>query len=341
VLTLHAPHRLGERLSALRNHGAGGFEALLGDSPAIRQLKQRAARMAPVDAPLLIRGETGTGKELLAHACHAGSRRHDQPFFALNCAALPESLAESELFGYASGAFTGALRGGKPGLLELADGGTLFLDEVGEMSAYLQAKLLRFLNDGSFRRVGGERELKADLRIVSATHRSLEDMVAAGTFRQDLLFRLDVLQLQVPPLRERPEDILPLAQVFLERACAQIGRPRPRIGADAAAALLAHPWTGNVRQLQNVVFRAVTLSEAPVIARADLEFVGSTPVPATHATPAVEQVGSLEDAVAGFEKALLQRLHRDYPSTRKLAERLQTSHSAIAVRLRKYGIGAG
>jgi TyrR family helix-turn-helix protein len=341
VLTLHAPHRLGERLSALRNHGVGGFEALLGDSPAIRQLKQRAARMAPVDAPLLIRGETGTGKELLAHACHAGSRRRDQPFFALNCAALPESLAESELFGYASGAFTGALRGGKPGLLELADGGTLFLDEVGEMSAYLQAKLLRFLNDGSFRRVGGERELKADLRIVSATHRSLEDMVAAGTFRQDLLFRLDVLQLQVPPLRERPEDILPLAQVFLERACAQIGRPRPRIGADAAAALRTHPWTGNVRQLQNVVFRAVTLSEAPVIGQADLEFVGSTPVPVTHAAPVVEAVGSLEDAVAGFEKALLQRLHRDYPSTRKLAERLQTSHSAIAVRLRKYGIGAG
>ena len=343
VLTLHAPHRLGERLSALRNHGAGGFETILGDSPAIRQLKQRAARMAPVDAPLLIRGETGTGKELIAHACHAGSRRRDQPFFALNCAALPESLAESELFGYAGGAFTGALRGGKPGLLELADGGTLFLDEVGEMSAYLQAKLLRFLNDGSFRRVGGERELKADLRIISATHRSLEDMVAAGTFRQDLLFRLDVLQLQVPPLRERTEDILPLAQVFLERACAQIGRPRPRIGAAAAAALLAHPWTGNVRQLQNVVFRAVTLSEAPVIEPADLEFVGSTPAPAadTRTAPAVDEVGSLEEAVAGFEKALLQRLYRDHPSTRKLAERLQTSHSAIAVRLRKYGIGAG
>ncbi|WP_442776992.1 sigma 54-interacting transcriptional regulator [Sphaerotilus montanus] len=343
VLTLHAPHRLGERLSALRNHGAGGFETILGDSPAIRQLKQRAARMAPVDAPLLIRGETGTGKELIAHACHAGSRRRDQPFFALNCAALPESLAESELFGYAGGAFTGALRGGKPGLLELADGGTLFLDEVGEMSAYLQAKLLRFLNDGSFRRVGGERELKADLRIISATHRSLEDMVAAGTFRQDLLFRLDVLQLQVPPLRERTEDILPLAQVFLERACAQIGRPRPRIGAAAAAALLAHPWTGNVRQLQNVVFRAVTLSEAPVIEPADLEFVGSAPAPAadTSTAPAVEEVGSLDDAVAGFEKALLQRLYRDHPSTRKLAERLRTSHSAIAVRLRKYGVGGG
>jgi transcriptional regulator of aroF, aroG, tyrA and aromatic amino acid transport len=341
VLTLHAPHRLGERLSALRNHGAGGFETILGDSPAIRQLQQRAARMAPVDAPLLIRGETGTGKELLAHACHASSRRQGQPFFVLNCAALPESLAESELFGYASGAFTGALRGGKPGLLELAHGGTLFLDEVGELSAYLQAKLLRFLNDGSFRRVGGERELQADLRVISATHRSLEDMVRAGTFRQDLLFRLDVLQLQVPPLRARTEDILPLAQVFLERACAQIGRPRPRLAVEAAQALRDHPWPGNVRQLQNVVFRAVTLSEAPVITRADLEFVGHTPAPADRsaASEAGSEVGSLDDAVASFEKALLQRLYPEHPSTRKLAERLRTSHSAIAVRLRKYGIG--
>ena len=265
VVTLHAPHRIGERLSALQNYDAGGFDSILGSSPAIRQLKARAARMAQVDAPLLIRGETGTGKELVAHACHAASRRRSQPFFTLNCAALPESLAESELFGYAPGAFTGALRGGKPGLLELADGGTVFLDEVGEMSPYLQAKLLRFLNDGSFRRVGGDRELKADVRIVSATHRALEQMVAAGSFRQDLLFRLDVLQLQLPPLRERTEDIVPLAERFLERACAQTGRPKARLSAAARAALLANPWAGNVRQLQNVIFRAATLTEAALI----------------------------------------------------------------------------
>ncbi|HEX6363727.1 MAG TPA: sigma 54-interacting transcriptional regulator, partial [Albitalea sp.] len=271
VLTLHAPHRIGERLSALQNYSAGGFESILGSSPAIRQLKQRAARMAQVDAPLLVRGETGTGKELIAHACHAGSRRHDQPFFALNCAALPESLAESELFGYAPGAFTGALRGGKPGLLELADGGTVFLDEVGEMSPYLQAKLLRFLNDGCFRRVGGDREVKADVRIVSATHRSLERMVEAGTFRQDLLFRLDVLHLQVPPLRERTEDIVPLAEVFLARACAQTGRSTARLSKAACNALLANPWPGNVRQLQNVIFRAVTMAERDVIDAGDLE----------------------------------------------------------------------
>ncbi|HET9645092.1 MAG TPA: sigma 54-interacting transcriptional regulator [Burkholderiaceae bacterium] len=339
VLTLHAPHRIGERLSALQNYSAGGFESILGQSPAIRQLKQRAARMAQVDAPLLIHGETGTGKELIAHACHAGSRRRDQPFFALNCAAVPESLAETELFGYAPGAFTGALRGGKPGLLELADGGTVFLDEVGEMSPYLQAKLLRFLNDGSFRRVGGDRDLKVDVRIISATHRSLEQMVAAGTFRQDLLFRLDVLQLQVPPLRERTEDILPLAEVFLARACAQTGRAKARLSKAASNALLANRWVGNVRQLQNVIFRAATLSDAAVIDVDDLELAGAA---ASHLDEAAdEHIGTLDEAVAGYEKALLQRLYPQFPSTRKLAERLGASHSAIAQRLRKYRIGAG
>jgi len=338
VLTLHAPHRIGERLSALQNYSAGGFESILGGSPAIRQLKQRAARMAQVDAPLLVLGETGTGKELIAHACHAGSRRRDQPFFALNCAALPESLAESELFGYAPGAFTGALRGGKPGLLELADGGTVFLDEVGEMSPYLQAKLLRFLNDGCFRRVGGDREVKADVRIVSATHRSLERMVDAGTFRQDLLFRLDVLQLQVPPLRERTEDIVPLAEVFLARACAQTGRPTARLSQAACAALLANPWPGNVRQLQNVIFRAVTMSEAVVIDLDDLELADAA---AGRRGAAAEEVASLDEALAAYERTLLQRLYPQFPSTRKLAERLGASHSAIAQRLRKYGIGAG
>ena len=335
VMTLHAPSRMGGRMSALQNYDAGGFEAILGSSPEIVQLKQRAARMAIVDAPLLITGETGTGKELLAHACHAGSSRSSQPFFALNCAALPESLAESELFGYAAGAFTGALRGGKPGLLELADGGTVFLDEIGEMSPYLQAKLLRFLNDGSFRRVGGERELRMNVRIISATHRALEDMVSSGHFRQDLLFRLNVLNLHVPPLRERPGDILPLAQFFLGRACAQASRAPMRLSQAACAAMLANPWVGNIRQLQNVIFRAVTMTEGNIINVGDLEL-------AQEATPSVPgetgDVASLEQAVADFEKTLLQRLYREFPSSRRLAKRLNTSHSAIAKRLRRYGI---
>lgn len=337
VITLHAPSRIGERLSALQNYAAGGFDTIIGTSVEIEQLKQRAARMALVDAPLLITGETGTGKELLAHACHAGSNRSAQPFFALNCAALPENLAESELFGYAPGAFTGALRSGKPGLLELADGGTVFLDEVGEMSPYLQAKLLRFLNDGSFRRVGGDRELKVDVRIISATHRPLEEMVAAGHFRQDLLFRLNVLNLHLPALRERPGDILPLAQLFLARACAQAGRPAMRLSQDACTALLANAWAGNIRQLQNVIFRAVTMAERTIITADDLELAQSDHAPASSA---VERIDTLEGAIADFERALLQRLYLEFPSTRRLAKRLGTSHTAIAARLKRYGIGS-
>ncbi|CAG9186193.1 sigma 54-interacting transcriptional regulator [Cupriavidus pinatubonensis] len=335
VLTLHAPSRIGERMSALVNYEAGGFEAIVGNSPEIELLKQRAARMAPVDAPLLITGETGTGKELLAHACHAGSNRRTQPFFALNCAALPENLAESELFGYAAGAFTGALKGGKPGLLELADGGTVFLDEVGEMSLYLQAKLLRFLNDGSFRRVGGDRELKADVRIISATHRSLEAMVEAGRFRQDLLFRLNVLTLHMPALRDRPGDILPLTNLFLARAIAQTNRPAMRLSQAACAALLASPWVGNVRELQNVVFRAVTMADRPIIHAEDLELARAASPVSQNPT---DEIATLEAALADYEKKLLQRLYRDFPSSRRLAKRLGASHSAIATRLRRYGI---
>jgi TyrR family helix-turn-helix protein len=327
---------MGEQLSALQNYNTGGFDAILGSSQEMLQLKQRAARMALVDAPLLVTGETGTGKELLAHACHAASGRSLQPFFALNCAALPENLAESELFGYSPGAFTGALRGGKPGLLELADRGTVFLDEVGEMSAYLQAKLLRFLNDGSFRRVGGDRELKVNVRIISATHRDLDEMVANGDFRQDLLYRLNVLNLHMPALRERPDDILLLAQSILTKACAQARRAPMRLTAAASAALLNNSWMGNVRQLQNVIFRAVTMSERPFIDIGDLELASAV----SPSDPSFAgQVDTLAQAMAEFEKALLLRLHREFPSTRKLAKRLGSSHSAIAARLRRYGIG--
>ncbi|MCG5241217.1 sigma 54-interacting transcriptional regulator [Azospirillum doebereinerae] len=339
VLTLFTPSRLGERLDALQNFGEGGFETILGDSPPVRGLKARASRVAAVEAPLLILGETGTGKELVAHACHRASPRADKPFLALNCAAVPENLAESELFGYAPGAFTGAQRGGKPGLLELAHGGTVFLDEIGEMSAYLQAKLLRFLNDGSFRRVGGEREQKVDVRVVSATHRALEAMVAAHAFREDLFYRLNVLTLQVPPLRERGEDILLLARHFIARACAQARRPPCRLTGAAATALLANRWPGNVRQLENVIFRAVTMSDGAFLDAPDLELAGARMAPAEDGVSApLDEPADWEHAVEGFEGALLRRLYPRFPSSRKLAARLATSHTMIANKLRKYGI---
>jgi transcriptional regulator of aroF, aroG, tyrA and aromatic amino acid transport len=336
VITLHAPRRLGGRLHALQ-HGGGGFDEIIGKSEPIRALKARAARVAVVDAPLLIAGETGTGKELVAQACHAASPRSGAPFLALNCAALPESLAESELFGYMSGAFTGAQRGGKPGLIEMADGGTVFLDEIGEMSLYLQAKLLRFLNDGKFRRIGSDREIKVNVRIISATHRNLSKMVADGAFREDLFYRLNVLHLEVPALRERADDILLLARHFIERACAQAQKPICRLSAEACAALVENHWRGNVRQLQNVVFRAITMSDKRVLDAADLDLAEGS-IMTAEAAGSSHDGQDWDSSIESFERAFLERLYPQYPSSRKLAARLKTSHSMIANKLRKYGI---
>lgn len=334
LLSLYPPSRMGERLAALHHDHAEGFDSLLGDSAPIRALRARALRVASLDAPLLIQGETGTGKELVARACHNISGRQNAPFLALNCAALPENLAESELFGYAPGAFTGAQRGGKPGLLELANQGTVFLDEIGEMSPYLQAKLLRFLNDGSFRRVGGDREVKVNVRILSATHRDLEQMVSAGSFREDLFYRLNVLNLDVPPLRERGQDIVLLAQHFMAQACAQIQRPICRLAPATFAALLNNRWPGNVRQLQNVIFRAAAICEHNLVEMADLDIAGTE-----VSTKVSAEIATLEQAMDEYEKALLEKLYASHPSSRQLAARLGTSHTAIAKRLRKYAIG--
>ncbi|WP_017938855.1 sigma-54-dependent transcriptional regulator [Zestomonas thermotolerans] len=338
LLTLYPPSRIGEHLASLHHDHAEGLDALLGRSAVLKQLKIRLRKVASLDAPLLIQGETGTGKELVARACHALSARRDAPFLALNCAALPESLAESELFGYAAGAFTGAQRGGKPGLLELADHGTVFLDEVGEMSPYLQAKLLRFLSDGCFRRIGGDREVRVDVRVLCATHRDLERMVGEGAFREDLYYRLNVLNLTVPPLRERGQDIILLAEHFLRQACAQIQRPPCRLSPATYPLLLGNRWAGNVRQLQNVIFRAAAICESEVIDCDSLELAGTALADAQPQDDAL-QVTSLEEAVQSFEKSLLERLYSLYPSTRQLAARLRTSHTAIGQRLRKYGIG--
>lgn len=336
LITLYPPARIGEHLASLHHDYAEGLNALLGKSPALEQLKARLHKVAGLDAPLLIQGETGTGKELVARACHTMSARRDAPFLALNCAALPESLAESELFGYAAGAFTGAQRGGKPGLLELSDQGTVFLDEVGEMSPYLQAKLLRFLSDGCFRRVGGDREVHVSVRVLCATHRNLERMVAEGSFREDLYYRLNVLNLMVPALRERGLDIILLAEHFLRQACEQIQRSPCRLAASTHSLLLGNRWSGNVRQLQNVIFRAAAICESDVIDCDGLELAGTE---LFNQKTDSEEIVSLESAVQNFEKSLLERFYIAYPSSRQLAQRLQTSHTAIGQRLRKYGIG--
>ncbi len=228
-------------------------------SPRMRAVLDVVQRAAAAEAPVLLRGENGTGKGVLARALHAGSPRRGRPFVVVNCPTLTDELLASELFGHARGAFTGAVKD-QPGRVEAAEGGTVFLDEIGEISPALQAKLLRFLQEKAFERVGETRTRTADVRVVAATNRDLEAEVREGRFREDLLYRLNVVEVTVPPLRERTEDVLPLARRFLAFFAAAARRPSPELTEPAARALLAYPWPGNVRELRNVMERAVILS---------------------------------------------------------------------------------
>ncbi|KKJ76924.1 hypothetical protein WH95_10955 [Kiloniella litopenaei] len=342
VLIFQRPAQLGRAFSALDTRQATrGFDAILGETEIMQNIKGKALRLSKVDASLLILGETGTGKELFARACHESSSRNRKPFLALNCAALPENLAESELFGYAPGAFTSAVKGGKPGLLELADTGTLFLDEIGELSPYLQAKLLRFLQDGTFRRVGGTKEIKVNVRVVSATNRHLEDMVSTGSFREDLFYRLNVLSITLPPLRQRKGDIPLLTRHFIARASKQVNCPPPEVTHELLSLFNNHSWPGNIRQMENAIFRAVSLCEGTELSTEDIELSNSEKADLAFAPPnTFDSIPNYKDALEAFEKNLFTSLYPLHPSSRKLATVLKVSHTTVAEKLKKYGIPA-
>ncbi|MCK6619684.1 MAG: sigma-54-dependent Fis family transcriptional regulator [Calditrichaceae bacterium] len=233
---------------------------LVGESPRWQAALKQIEKVAPTDSKVLITGESGAGKELLAYAIHQGSPRAREPFVKMNCAAIPEELSESELFGSEKGAFTGAAER-REGKFMQADGGTLFLDEIGDMSLRVQTKVLRVLQDGEFQRVGGKETLKADVRIIAATNKNLREMLREGSFREDLYFRLNVFPIEAPPLRERPEDVALLAQHFIQRFCRRNNRRIPEVQPEVYAALKKYPWPGNVRELQNLVERLIILSE--------------------------------------------------------------------------------
>ncbi|PYQ64684.1 MAG: transcriptional regulator, partial [Acidobacteria bacterium] len=252
--------RVRERESLLfEDNRSRSMPAIIGESPAIRSVQEEAQRVASTDATVLLEGESGTGKELFARAIHELSARRQRPFVAINCAAIPDSLLESELFGHERGSFTGAL-GRRLGKFELADGGTVFLDEIGELSAATQGKLLRVLQERSFHRVGGTIPIQVDIRILAASNRPLDRMVSQGLFREDLYYRVRVFPIRIPPLRDRPEDVEPLIDWFLGHLPQELGKKGIRIAPAARERLREYPWPGNVRELRNCLERAIILA---------------------------------------------------------------------------------
>ncbi|HWI64994.1 MAG TPA: sigma 54-interacting transcriptional regulator [Symbiobacteriaceae bacterium] len=309
---------------------------VIGRSPAAQRAFNLALRAAAVASPVLIEGESGTGKEVVARLIHARSDRKGRPFIALNCAAVPGTLLESELFGYDEGAFTGARRGGRAGLFEMADGGTLFLDEIGDMEMAMQAKLLRALQGGEFRRLGGGSVRKADVRIISATNRPLQEMVEGKQFREDLYYRLRVIRILLPPLRERREDLPTFIEHGLGRAAERLGRAPASLDPGALRQLMSYQYPGNVRELENLLEQAVVLDDDGLITEADL--------PPEVAPRSAGATLGLMGQTAGFpgwdevEKALLEAGLRHFPSKSALAEHLGMGRATLYRKLAKHGL---
>ncbi|MCJ1883897.1 sigma-54 dependent transcriptional regulator [Pseudomonas sp. LA21] len=325
---------------------ADGEIGIIGSCPPMQELYTKIRKVAPTDSNVLIQGESGTGKELVARALHNLSKRTKAPLISVNCAAIPETLIESELFGHEKGAFTGA-SAGRAGLVEAADGGTLFLDEIGELPLEAQARLLRVLQEGEIRRVGSVQSQKVDVRLIAATHRDLKMLAKTGQFREDLYYRLHVISLKLPPLRERGADVMEIARAFLARQCSQMGRPALSFSHEAEQAIRHYPWPGNVRELENAIERAVILSEGLEIP-ADLlgidielddledDFVEEMEARPTNGNTSNHEPTedlSLEDY---FQHFVLE--HQDHMTETELARKLGISRKCLWERRQRLGI---
>ena len=314
---------------------------VIADSPLMREVVNFVRRVAASEAStILLEGENGTGKDLIAKTLHYQSLRQAEPFIAINCAAIPETLLESELFGYEKGAFTDA-KAQKKGIFELADKGTLFLDEIGEIPLMLQAKLLRVLEEQNFRRLGGLKDIQVDLRVIAATNKNLREAVREGAFRQDLYFRLNVIQIEIPPLRERPEDVLPMAKFFVEHYNRKFKRHVEGIADDSARLLLAHSWPGNVRELRNAVERAMILEESSLIRPSSLPISvtrpdGAQAMAVAAPAPEIPSEGmSLEDS----ERHLLAKaLEKTNGNQTQAARLLRITRDTLRYKMKKFNL---
>jgi two-component system nitrogen regulation response regulator NtrX len=333
-------HRLQQENQALRQTLAERYE-IVGESPAIQTLRAQIHSAAPSHGRVLIRGESGTGKELIARAIHRQSLRAERPFVEVNCAAIPDELIESELFGHEKGSFTGATTK-RRGKFELADGGTIFLDEVGDMSLKTQAKVLRVLQEQTLERVGGSETLTVDVRVIAASNKDLEDEIRKGAFREDLFYRLNVIPFEVPPLRERGEDIPLLASHFLALFSREYGKRQKGLSPEAVGFLVQYAWPGNVRELRNVIERMVIMVPRETIAREDLAASLRLRFPADPeraAATAEELDGTLREARERFEKAFIQRrLRESHWNITRAAERLGIERSNLHRKMKAYGI---
>jgi len=306
------------------------FSRIIGESPAIKKIINEVKKFADAKSNVLLLGETGTGKELLARAIHFNGKRADKPFIPINCSALPENLLESELFGHVKGAFTGAI-GFKKGLLEEADGGTVFLDEIGNLSMGLQSKLLRVLEDYQIRPVGGNQSVKVDLRFISATNRNLGEAVKDGTFREDLYYRINVVTIKLPPLRERKEDIQLLANHLIRKYSGESGKTIEDIGAQTLELLIHYNWPGNIRELQNVIERAVLIADDGIINAEHLPNNIQTSVP--FVDEMLEDKLSIED----YTKTFIQKFQHQY-SEQQLADMLGITRKSLWEKRKRWGI---
>jgi two-component system, NtrC family, response regulator len=330
-------HALEEENRRLRLQSRGVLDSLVTSDPGMLEVCRTVEKVAPTEVSVLLQGESGTGKEIVAHAIHGLSRRADGPFVAINCGAIPETLLESELFGYEKGAFTGALRQTK-GKIELAAGGTLFLDEIGDMPSSLQVKLLRFLQERRVDRLGGRVPVDVDVRIICATHQNLQKQIAAGGFREDLFYRISGIPIFIPPLRDRGEDAVLIARHLLERFANEQGRRAPPLGEDAVQAIRHHQWRGNVRELENRVRRGLILSNGPQIHAADLDLaVAESKAPTEDRG---RPVASLREAREGAERLAVQEaLHQAQGNLSAAARILEVSRPTLYALLRQHRLG--
>jgi DNA-binding NtrC family response regulator len=343
---LHAVERCAERHRLLSENArllaraseTYQLDQIVGESARMRELRQLIQTVAPTDARALILGESGTGKELVAGALHSLSQRCRAQYVRINCAAIPETLLESELFGHERGAFTGALKQ-KPGRVEEANGGTIFLDEIADMSRPLQAKLLRFLEDGTFTRVGGTQELRVNVRLIAATNRDIVQAIATDQFRADLFHRLNVVQFRLPPLRERDEDVLRLAEHFLQQFNAAMNKSVKSLARGARQKLMAHRWPGNVRELRNVIERALILETTREIQSTSLpDFQLETRLNQAE-TPAAPGDRAIDELVAGYERDLINAtLEKNNFSLTRTAEQLKISRHALRYRMQRLNL---